>query len=115
MISVKEKTSSITHLECSVCHRTFPFDQINTYAACEECQKNPLLSIYDLLGLAKEDIDQKERSMWRYAKLLPVLDKRNIVSLGEGWTPVLKLDRLSNELGIENLLMKDESQNPTGS
>lgn len=115
MISVKEKISNITHLECSVCHRTFPFDQINTYAACEECQKNPLLSVYDLSGLTKEAIDQKERSMWRYAKLLPVLDKRNIVSLGEGWTPLLKLNNLSNQLDIANLLMKDESQNPTGS
>ncbi len=53
--------------------------------------------------------------MWRYAKLLPVLDKKNIVSLGEGWTPLLKLNNLSDQLGIENLLMKDESQNPTGS
>ncbi|MBI1767679.1 MAG: threonine synthase [Bacteroidetes bacterium] len=115
MISVKEKISNITHLECPVCHRTFPFDQINTYAACEQCQKNPLLSAYDLPGLTKEDIDQKERSMWRYARLLPVLDKKNIISLAEGWTPLLKLNRLSDQLDIKNVLMKDESQNPTGS
>jgi len=53
--------------------------------------------------------------MWRYAQLLPVVNKRNIVSLGEGWTPLLKLNRLAEKLDINNLLIKDESQNPTGS
>src|SRR5882724_7354525 len=115
MILVKEKLSRISYLQCSSCGRAFSIEKINTYAQCENCQKSPLLSLYDLSDLSKEAIDQKERSMWRYAKLLPVLDKKNIVSLGEGWTPLLKLNNLSDQLGIENLLMKDESQNPTGS
>jgi threonine synthase len=112
---VKEKTSRVSHLECSVCRRPFPTDQINTFAQCEKCQKNPLLTFYDLSDLTKKDIDISERSMWRYAKMLPVVEKQNIVTLGEGWTPLFKLNRLSNQLGIENLLMKDESPNPTGS
>jgi threonine synthase len=115
MMIVKEKISHISHLECWVCKRPFPVDQINTYAQCEKCQKNPLLSFYDLSDLTKEDINISERSMWRYSKLLPVLDNKNIVSLGEGWTPILKLERLANQLGLENLRMKDESSNPTGS
>src|SRR5437879_6278847 len=115
MTFVKDKLSQISHLQCSNCGREFSVEQINTYAECENCQKSPLLSFYDLSDLTKDAINQKERSMWRYAKLLPVLDEKNIVTLGEGWTPLLKLDRFSNQLGIENLLMKDESQNPTGS
>lgn len=115
MVSVKEKFSTISHLQCSACNRPFPFDQVNTFASCEKCQKSPLLSIYDLSGLTKSDIDLKERSMWRYSKVLPVLDKKNIVTLGEGWTPLLKLNRLADQFNLETLLIKDESLNPTGS
>ena len=53
--------------------------------------------------------------MWRYREMLPVLDDANIVSLGEGMTPILPLNRLANELGLSDLQMKDESLNPTGS
>ena len=115
MILVKEKASRISYLQCSSCGRAFSIAEINTYAQCENCQKSPLLSSYDLSDLGKDSIDQNERSMWRYSKLLPVLDTKNIVSLGEGWTPLLKLNRLSEKLRIAKLLMKDESQNPTGS
>ncbi len=54
-------------------------------------------------------------NMWRYAEFLPVYDPDNIVSLGEGWTPIHSLKKLSAQLGIKELLLKDESVNPTGS
>jgi threonine synthase len=53
--------------------------------------------------------------MWRYRELLPLFDERNIVSLGEGWTPVHSLSKLSARAGISAILLKDESVNPTGS
>jgi threonine synthase len=53
--------------------------------------------------------------MWRYAPFLPVLDEENIVSLGEGWTPLHPLYKLAASLGRKELLLKDESVNPTGS
>lgn len=53
--------------------------------------------------------------MWRYAPFLPVLDEENIVSLGEGWTPLHPLYKLAASLGLKELLLKDESVNPTGS
>ncbi len=115
MILVKEKLSRISYLQCSSCGRAFSVEQINTYAECENCQKSPLLSLYDLSDLTKDVINQEERSMWRYSKLLPVLDEKNIVTLGEGWAPLFRLNRLSEKLDLENLLIKDESQNPTGS
>src|SRR5205807_6193118 len=52
---------------------------------------------------------------WRYREVLPVENDENLVSLGEGWTPLLRADRLGKELGIEKLYIKDESQNPTQS
>jgi threonine synthase len=53
--------------------------------------------------------------MWRYFPLLPVLERSSIVSLGEGGTPRLDAPRLGAALGLENLTVKDETRNPTGS
>jgi threonine synthase len=52
--------------------------------------------------------------MWRYAPVLPAADER-VISLGEGWTPLLRVRRLGSRLGAENLWVKDEGLNPTGS
>lgn len=53
--------------------------------------------------------------MWRYFEILPVREEKNIVSLGEGMTPVIPLNNLASHDGLASLLMKDESKNPTGS
>jgi threonine synthase len=53
--------------------------------------------------------------MWRYREVLPVENDDNIVSLGEGWTPLLHARRLGKRLGFPELYIKDESQNPTQS
>lgn len=54
------------------------------------------------------------RDMWHYRSVLPVADD-DIVDLGAGGTPLLAAPRLGAHLGIPNLLLKDESRNPTGS
>jgi threonine synthase len=53
--------------------------------------------------------------MWRYRELLPVRDDRSIVSLGEGWTPVIRLPNEGAAAGVGTLLLKEEGYNPTGS
>jgi threonine synthase len=53
-------------------------------------------------------------SMWRYAPVLPPLEEY-IVSLGEGWTPLIRARRLGARLGADDLWVKDEGLNPTGS
>jgi threonine synthase len=47
--------------------------------------------------------------------VLPVEREENIVTLGEGWMPLLPAPRLGSQLGLRNLYIKDESQNPTQS
>jgi len=54
-------------------------------------------------------------NMWRYAPVLPVREASSIVSLGEGMTPLLRTRRLGARLGANNLWVKDEGINPTGS
>lgn len=85
---------------------------------CRECGK-PLLVRYDLARaaqtLTKESLGGRRADLWRYREVLPVEIDENIVSLGEGWTPLLDAKRLGKQLGLEALYIKDESQNPTQS
>jgi threonine synthase len=52
--------------------------------------------------------------MWRYREFLPIQNKLNIVSLGEGFTPLIRAERLGKRIGLRNLWIKDESLIPTG-
>ena len=115
MVAQKETTSQLLHLQCSQCSKQYPPQEVTTYASCDQCDKNILLSVYDLGGITRESINRSDRSMWRYFPLLPVYDRLNIVSLGEGFTPVLPMEKLGASVELENLFLKDESLNPTGS
>ena len=53
--------------------------------------------------------------MWRYFEVMPILDESNVVTLGEGFTPILKANRLGEYLGYSSLYIKDEGVNPTAS
>jgi threonine synthase len=80
------------------------------------CCNQSLLARYDLQkDLNKEQLQEREETLWRYAELLPVLKTENRVSLGEGYTPVMPLTRLGKLSGFSSLWIKDESNNPTGS
>jgi len=53
--------------------------------------------------------------MWRYAQVLPAEIEKQIITLGEGMTPILGAVRLGRRIGIPDLWIKDEGRNPTGS
>ncbi|PQZ27085.1 threonine synthase [Ochrobactrum vermis] len=53
-------------------------------------------------------------SLWRYAEKLP-FDSRTAISMGEGLTPLLRSERIGNEIGVTDLFIKNESYNPTWS
>lgn len=53
--------------------------------------------------------------MWRYRELLPLLDDAFKVTLGEGFTPIVKVEKTADKYGFESVFIKDESNNPTGS
>ena len=109
-------TTYFTHLTCSACRKTFSRDTIHTI--CELCGK-ALLAEYDLTAarkqLSRELISRRGGTLWRYRELLPVIDDANIVSLGEGWTPILHAQNLGEDIGLSHLYIKDEGLNPTGS
>src|SRR5690242_18403274 len=64
---------------------------------------------------AKSLLKDRRKNMWRYREWLPLAEGEQPVTLGEGCTPLLPLDRLGRELGFEHLFVKDEGLNPTGS
>ncbi len=106
----------LTHLECSLCHRTADADRLQNL--CPGCQR-PLLARYDLAAarqsVARGDLAARPANLWRYRELLPVRDPRYALTLGEGVTPLVYASRLANHIGAENLFIKDEGCNPTGS
>jgi threonine synthase len=65
--------------------------------------------------LTKESLIGRQSDLWRYREVLPVARDENIISLGEGWTPILHAKRIGKELGLNELYIKDESNNPTQS
>ena len=108
---------NVTHLECALCG--LKHEARRLLNLCTECGK-PLLVRYDLeqaaRSLTKESLRGRRADLWRYREVLPVDRDENIVSLGEGWTPLLAAPRLAKSIGFDGeILIKDESQNPTQS
>jgi len=63
----------------------------------------------------RSDIEAHPSGVWRFGAFLPEIPERYIVTLGEGATPLLPARRLGEELGLNDLWIKDETRNPTGS
>src|SRR4051812_16862223 len=104
--------TSISHLECSRCGREYDPFQPQTFAEC--CNK-PLLVKYAIPEISRSIVKNRPATMWRYREMMPVLEDRNIVSLGEGMTPILSLKRTQEKYELSQLYLKDEGRNPTGS
>jgi threonine synthase len=104
----------VIHLECPKCGAHHASEQRIQLCTCGA----PLLVRYDLKRIKstwnKEGLRDRPHTLWRYRELLPVKKEENIVTLGEGLTPLLKLNRLGPEIGLSNLYMKDEGIIPTG-
>ncbi len=106
--------SSLSHLECSRTGDRYDADQVQGVSKVGA----PLLARYDLdkvrASVTPADIAGRPHDLWRYHEVLPVRDRANVVTLGEGMTPVLPLPSYGAAIGVPGLLMKDEGLIPTG-
>jgi len=92
------------NLHCSRCDWRSPIDAL--YNLCPSCSA-PILVQYDLVPSPR--VSCRRSDMWRYRDVLPIADESEIVTLGEGITPLLP------SRSRRNVLIKDESKNPTRS
>ena len=106
----------LDHLECTRCGGRYAPGELHNL--CPACGK-VLFARYDLERVREEvsrdALAGREATMWRYREVMPVVDPKNIVTLGEGMTPVLPLEAIGRKLGLRHVFVKDEGLNPTGS
>jgi len=107
----------LTHLSCTCCGLNHDWATLQNL--CTVCRR-PLFAVYDLERARrplKRDalLTRAEKSLWRYRELLPVPIEAAPISLGEGGTPLLRAERFGASLQMQDLRIKDESQNPTQS
>src|SRR5215510_783529 len=107
--------TAVTHLECSRTGERFEAGKVHNLSTAGW----PLLVRYDIENLKqrweRDSLATAPQSMWRYAPLLPVRLKEHIISLQEGFTPLHRMHRLADHLECDDLWLKDEGVNPTGS
>lgn len=113
-------SAPVVALECPRCHAR-PDGATSAFAGCPVCARRGVavnltvtLDLEALRGLTVADLPATPRSLWRFAAVLPVAPD-HAVTLGEGATPLVRLERLGRKLGLRRLYAKDESQNPTWS
>ena len=108
--------SYLTHLACTSCANTYSAEELQT--TCTACGR-VLFACYDLetarRELSQEAINSRGPSIWRWFELMPVRDEANVVTLGEGGTPLLAAHGIEQELGARQVFIKEEGLNPTGS
>ncbi len=107
--------SVLVMLHCPACGYQEEYTRL--LAACPTCGDTMLEARY----MPVEDpgwpatLHSRPASMWRYRELLPLRDDASIVTMGEGYTPLLRSENLAAMLGLKHLYIKDERQGPTGS
>src|ERR687889_1130580 len=116
-VDLKDTGSTFTHLEGALSGESYPADEL---IGLDPVDERPLLARYDIEKAARTLTEESlaERQMgglWRWAELLPVRDRTNVVYLGEGDTPILRQPRLGEAIGVQHLSTKAEGLNPTGS
>jgi len=108
--------SHLTHLECTNCGAVFSAEELHT--VCPACSK-VLFARYDLEAargaMSPESVASRGPSMWRWFEIMPMRDEANVVSLGEGGTPLLRASGIEGVHGAREVWVKDEGLNPTGS
>lgn len=104
-------------LECTYCGTMTPFNRFQ--GACPQCGETIVEARYEMDKIDVKqwlaDLRTRAPNLWRYQEVLPIYNGDNIISMGEGGTPLIKSRALAASLGLKNLYIKDERQGPTGS
>jgi threonine synthase len=99
-------------LQCFECQAVVPAHEAGF--RCKTCG-GLLEAKFDLAGKRDLGWTSRQPSVWKYRELLPIEKEKSIVSLAEGGTGLHHCKRLGRKLGLKNLFVKNEGENPTGS
>jgi len=103
-------------IKCLDCGHNAPYFPTST--TCPKCGSQWREAEYDYEMLGKtlpEKLKSRQQDLWRYRELLPVRNPNISLSLGEGYTPLIRAVNLGMMLGCPNIFIKDERQGPTSS
>jgi threonine synthase len=107
----------VTRMVCARCGKRY--EPISGAIRCSNRDDGRLDIIYDYEAMkdvvSRDVFGKRQKGVWRYRELLPVNDPKNIISLGEGGTPLLRARRVGERLGLSDLWLLDDSRNPTSS
>jgi threonine synthase len=108
-------TNYFTKVVCLECGHEMPADM--TLTTCEKCQSGWLDARYDYEAIKPLWVNGMSgvRSLWRYGELLPITTANPEISLGEGFTPLVRLYQYERIYGHEGIYIKDERHQPTNS
>ncbi len=115
-----------SHFTCSLCGTTYGPEEVTYTCPKDGGNLDVILNYEELKTTLNPDkfweastkgMKLPEASLWRYLNLLPVDDPGGLGTplRRAGWTPVYKSTRLAEQLGLQDLWIKDESPNPTAS
>jgi threonine synthase len=112
---LRSRMSYAKGLRCLRCQRLYPLSHHDRDCfACHAEAPSGLAVDYDPKMLVPRPAIPTSQGLWRYGDLLPV-DASDAVTLGEAGTPLLPMPRIGAALGVEQLFIKDETRQPTGS
>ena len=115
MNSTRFNSSQLIYLECTKCGKNYDHTELQKLCTCGKV----LFARYDLERaketITKESFTERSFNIWRVNEIMPVFKEEFRFTLGEGWTPLIRMDNLGKKIGLNNLLIKNEGENPTGS
>lgn len=109
-----EPKSHITGVTCLECGHKMAFHP--GLSLCPACRGVWLDASYDYDAVAEiwqAGLHGRVNSLWRYAELLPILHTEDIISMGEGQSPLIRATKLQKRLEHPAIFIKDERQSPT--
>ncbi len=104
----------LSGLSCTKCPATYDAARLRNVCTAPGCG-GALFADYELGTLSKGRTAGRDRTIWRWHELMPARSGREIVTLGEGGTPLLHATRLGARLSMPEVWIKEEGGNPTGS
>lgn len=102
-------------IHCEKCGYEESYERL--LAVCPNCGSGEIEARYSLDRALDwpAALEGRSKTMWRYRELLPLRNDENIISMGEGMTPLIRSENLAAMLGLRHLYIKDERQGPTSS